>query len=123
MVFYCTNCWKEIDKGARICPYCGSDLSKLDNVSFADKLIHALNHPEPETPIRAANILGQLKVKEAVPFLIKRLENEKDPFIIEAVVHALLNIDLENAKKYLPKILAENVPITVKKELEELEKK
>ena len=90
--------------------------------SFKDKLINALNHPEPSTPIRAANILGKLKSKEAIPFLINRLEKERDPFIIKAFVDALLKIDAANTKKLILKIFAENPPVTVKREIEELGK-
>jgi len=89
--------------------------------NFIDKLIKALNHPEPETPIRAANILSQLNVKEAVPFLIKKLKREKDPFIIKAIVDALVNIDLSGTKSEIIKILSQSTPVTVKNLLKKLE--
>lgn len=122
MVYYCTNCWKEIKKDETICPYCGTDQSILDKAAFKDKLINALNHPEPETPIRAANILAQLKVKEAVPSLIKKLEKEKDPFIIESIVRALIEIDLLGTKPHIMKICAGNPTVTIKHLIHDLEK-
>ena len=122
MIFYCTNCWSEIQKDKFACPNCGANQHTLRKESFTDKLINALNHPEPSTPIRAANILGKLKSKEAIPFLINRLEKERDPFIIKAFVDALLNLDAANTKKLILKILAENPPVTVKREIEELGK-
>jgi HEAT repeat protein len=124
MIFYCTNCWKEIKPDDKICPNCGADQTELENESFVKKLIKALNHPEPETPIRAANILAQLKVKKAVPFLIAKLKNEKDPFIIEAVVKALLEIDEDQTKSAILSRLAglKNPPVTIKKIFEELKK-
>ena len=123
MIFYCTNCWNEIQKDTQICPNCGANQKALGKESFTDKLINALNHPEPSTPIRAANILGNLKSKEAIPFLINRLEKERDPFIIKAFVDALLKIDASNTKKLILKLLAENPPVTVKREIEVLGKK
>ena len=123
MIFYCTNCWNEIQKDTQICPNCGANQKALGKESFTDKLINALNHPEPSTPIRAANILGNLKSKEAIPFLINKLEKEKDPFIIKALVDALLKIDASNTKKLILKLLAENPPVTVKREIEVLGKK
>lgn len=93
MTYYCMNCWSEIEKDTIICPNCGYDQQKLSNESFSNKLLKAINHPEPQTIIRAANILGELKIKEAIPSLLSKLETEKDPFIIKAVVESLLKID------------------------------
>jgi len=107
--------------GIMLCPHCGANQNKLKNEKFIDKLIKALNHPEPETPIRAANILSQLNVKEAVPFLIKKLKREKDPFIIKAIVDALVNIDLSGTKSEIIKILSQSTPVTVKNLLKKLE--
>jgi HEAT repeat protein len=122
MIFYCTNCWKEINKDILTCPYCGADQNELMNATFNDKLIKALNHPEPQTQIRAANILAHLKMKESVPHLLNKLENEKDPYIIKAIVLALIKIDLRRAKSSILKILGVNPPITVKHLIDELEK-
>lgn len=117
MTYYCVNCWHEIKKDVLTCPYCGFDLKQASENSFTDKLIKALNHPEPETPIRAANILGELKVKKALDPLLLRLQHEKDPFIIEAVVNAILKIDPDQLSE-IKKIIGDNLPITVKKILE-----
>jgi hypothetical protein len=50
------------------------------------------------------------------------LENEKDPYIIKAIVLALIKIDLRRAKSSILKILGVNPPITVKHLIDELEK-
>lgn len=120
MVNYCSNCWKEITKEITICPNCGADQNKLEKEIYIDKLIRALDHPEPETPIRAANVLAQLNLKKAVPFLIKKLKREKDPFIIKAIVDALVKIDLSGTKSEIIKILSQNTPVTVKNLLKKL---
>ena len=117
MIYYCTNCWNEIDKGVIICHYCAADQTELEQEKFSEKLIRALNHPEPETPIRAAEIIARLKVKEAIPVLISKLQYEKDPFIIEAVVKALLKLDPTRINE-IKNIIGTNPPVTVKKILE-----
>lgn len=117
MTYYCINCWREIDKDLSTCPHCGYDLKQASENSFTDKLIKAINHPEPETPIRAASILGDLKVKEAVQPLLLKLNSQKDPFIIEAFVTAILKIDPSQVDK-IKSILGKNPPVTVKKILE-----
>lgn len=115
--YFCLNCWNEIDKDVTICPYCGADQKKLDKIEFNEKLIRAIYHPEPETPIRVANILAKLKLKSAIPDLFNRLVNEKDPYIIEAIVEALIEIDIDN-KERIKNILSKQIPVTVKKILE-----
>ncbi len=117
MTYYCVNCWQEIDKDLLTCPHCGYDLKHASEYSFVEKLIKALNHPEPETPVRAATILGDLKTKEAVQPLLSRLKNETDPFIVEAIVNALLKIDFDNLTA-IKSIIGKNPPVTVKKILE-----
>ncbi|MCX8010365.1 MAG: HEAT repeat domain-containing protein, partial [Ignavibacteria bacterium] len=98
MIFYCTNCWNEISETTTICPFCSYDQRQLERETFVNKLIKALNNPEPQTPIRAAKILGELKCQESIPFLFEKLTKESDPFIIESFVKALLQIDKSNTK-------------------------
>ncbi len=113
MTFYCSNCWKEIDEQIIICPNCGADQEKLDKESYVEKLIRSLNHPEPSTPVRVAGILAQLKAKDAVPPMLEKLKTEKDPFIIFAIVDALLKIDM-NLTQEIQKILGSNPPSIIK---------
>lgn len=117
MTYYCINCWHEIKRDTVICPHCGYDQKKATNITFTEKLIKALKHPEPETPIRAATILGKLKVKEAESELLSRLKSEKDPYIIKALVDALLMIN-PGLINLIREIVGDNPPLTVKKILE-----
>jgi len=58
--FYCTNCWAEVPESAATCPRCGDDIAaRQTRADFVDKLIAALRHCEPMTPVRAAWILGE----------------------------------------------------------------
>lgn len=92
MTYFCSNCWHEINKEDSTCPHCGIDQSVLGQEPFVKKLIRALNHPEPSTPIRAAEILGELKANEAVPFLINLIGRQDDPFIIKAALNSIKKI-------------------------------
>jgi HEAT repeat protein len=127
MTYYCTNCWKEIKPDEKICPYCNADQAELEKETFIKKLIKALNHPEPETQIRAANILSELKAEESIPFLLRRLEKEisspqnnlgrPDPFIIESLVRAILKLKPHLIVK-IKKLTGHNPPVTIKDMLE-----
>lgn len=101
MVYYCSNCWNEINKETDVCPYCGMNQSVLEQESFVKKLIRALKHPEPSTPVRAAEILGDLKAKEALPYLIDISKASDDPFIVKAALSSIKKIGDQNyAKNY-----------------------
>jgi quinoprotein glucose dehydrogenase len=74
---------------ATICPVCGADLQDFSSKSYEEKLIIALQHPEPTVPIRAATILGELRSNAAVEPLIDVAISVDDPYIQEAAVVAL----------------------------------
>jgi HEAT repeat protein len=56
---------------------------------YAQKLIAALDHPEPTTPVRVAWILGVRKETRAIPRLARLVRESDDPYIVEAAVEAL----------------------------------
>jgi HEAT repeat protein len=88
--FYCPNCWAEVPESATICPHCHTEISeRLSQADYADKLIAALRHKEPMTPVRAAWILGERREQKAVPALAKIVKKAKDAFLVESAVEAL----------------------------------
>jgi HEAT repeat protein len=114
MTYFCTNCWKEIDKAAAVCPACGSHQEQLGRESFVAKLIRALRHPEPETPIRAAYILGELRASEAVDELAGILYSSPDPYIAAACAEALGKIGGASALRALQAALNASHSVIVK---------
>jgi HEAT repeat protein len=89
MVVYCSECWSENQYGESKCRSCGASLIPVSEENYVTKLIKALRHPEPSTPIRAAWILGNRKEIQAVPQLLILLQSSSDPYILSSVVNAL----------------------------------
>jgi HEAT repeat protein len=90
MTFYCSNCWAEVPVSAAICPRCGDDIpGRRARADYVGKLVAALRHPEPTTPIRAAWILGERREHLAVEALIALVRESGDAYVIEAAVEAL----------------------------------
>lgn len=90
MIFYCPSCWRESTESIGVCPHCKVDVERLtQEQDYVQKLIAALNHPEPETPIRVAWILGTRREARAVPRLARVVQESQDPYIVEAAVEAL----------------------------------
>lgn len=90
MTFYCTNCWAEVAESAVVCPRCGDDLiARQARADYVEKLIAALHHPEPSTPVRAAWILGERRERAAVEPLCRLVRESPDAFQVESAVEAL----------------------------------
>jgi HEAT repeat protein len=102
MRFYCPRCWRDFDRDVPQCPHCGLDIREFwKSKDYVEKLIIALEHPEKETPIRAAWLLGQLKDTRAVLPLIDLVKKTEDVYIARAAVNALGEIDTSEARQFL----------------------
>lgn len=93
MIYYCSNCWHEINLNLEICPFCGYSQSLLKQEPFEKKLIRALNHPEPKTVVRTIKILGELKSENSLPKLFEIIKTQNDPFIVAEAIKSILEID------------------------------
>ena len=105
MVIYCTRCWKENPAGSQVCQRCGAKL-EADTGNYVSKLLLALSHPEPMTVQRAAWILGELRVTEAVEPLIRLLHTSQDMGSLESGVEALGKIGDEQAVDVLSQLIS-----------------
>jgi len=98
--FFCPSCWQTLEEDQDPCPHCGCKVSEyLQAKSYTQRLIEALNHPEPETPVRAAYILGVRRDREAMPFLVAKAENTKDVYLAMTCLDALARIGGQDAVK------------------------
>jgi len=111
MTFFCPQCWREIQQTDERCPFCDADIKALEQRSFVQKLIAALYHPESETPIRAAMILGQLKAKEALPELLRLAKSSADPFIQTSAIKAIGEIGDASMVSELEQLPHSSLPI------------
>ena len=87
--YYCSSCWRELPTEAlgQHCAWCGAPTDAPGD--YVDKLIRALQHPEPSTPVRAATILGRLRDRRAVGPLLAVLRTTHDGFLLAAAARAL----------------------------------
>jgi HEAT repeat protein len=114
ITFFCPSCWSQVDQAVAVCPHCGVDIQNvLDQRDYIAKLIAALTHPEPSTPIRAAWILGRLRASAAVGPLMALLQGNADVYIKMAAVVALGQIGDSNARPLLVE-LAERGPLLLR---------
>lgn len=102
MRYYCPGCWKDFAEDLAQCPECGLDIRRFyDSKDYCEKLILALSHPERQTPLRAAWILGQRRETRAVSALIERIEKTGDIYIATAMIEALGKIGTPEALAFV----------------------
>jgi len=100
--FFCPKCWGEVAEETRCCPHCGADIEEFwQQKDYVEHLILALRHPEPQTPIRAAWILGQVRDERAVAPLARLLQEAPDVYIARAAAEALGGIGTPAAVAFL----------------------
>lgn len=88
--FYCPGCWCTVEETAQLCPHCGADMPRLDESrNYESRLISALAHTEPQTAVRVAHILGDLRSRHAVPDLLAIANGPRDIYLRMAAVEAL----------------------------------
>jgi HEAT repeat protein len=107
MRYFCPNCWSDFAEDLALCPQCGQDIvASWKAKDYGEKLIAALDHPEQETPIRAAWILGKLRDERAVEPLIALVGKTHDVYIASAAVEALGLLGTPRAREFLRGVAA-----------------
>jgi len=112
--YYCPRCWHEVGGEIPVCPHCGAEIAEvLERRDYTAKLIAALSHPEPTTPLRAIWVLGKLRAVKAAEPLMHLLQGKADPYTKAAAVEALGLIGAPGARPILTE-LAENGPVLLR---------
>jgi hypothetical protein len=107
----CSLCGAPVSAGDRVCRRCGHRIDRgCEPAGYLDKLIRALRHPSPTTPIRAAWLLGRIGRSEALPALINVAEHGTDLFVREAAIEALGHLDDLRAAPVLRALRRERKP-------------
>jgi HEAT repeat protein len=110
LVYYCPHCWATTPPEAESCPACGAIIEDAEADIIA-KYIAALNHPQPETRLRVAWLLGRMQADRAVPALLAivrgRGQADRDPYLLSAVVKSLAQIGDQGVAPELAALLAD----------------
>jgi HEAT repeat protein len=110
MRWYCPGCWRDFGEDLARCPHCGLDIRAFwDAKDYVAKLILALSHPEPTTPVRAAGLLGRVRAVQAVEPLMRLVGESADVFVVRAAIRALGAIGTTNAREFLEALRAHAV--------------
>jgi HEAT repeat protein len=98
MIVLCPSCWATVTVEAAHCAQCGEDLQVLDQRQYSEKLRGALDHPDRETVMRVAKVLGDRRERESAGALVTALRSHwQEPYVAAAIVSALGHLDAEQA--------------------------
>lgn len=102
--FYCPVCWNELDQDLARCPYCSTEIRNFwESKSFLEKLMIALDHPDPSTVMRAVWLLGQIGDRRALEPLKRLLDRTQDVYVTRAALKSLDELDgRDDAKPPIP---------------------
>lgn len=106
MISLCPSCWHAVEPSADCCQHCGADLATLDRRSYTQKLIAALQHPDAETVMRVAKVLGDRAdagARDALTSALRRYWHE--PYVAAAIVRALGHIGDVQAREAVKEAL------------------
>ncbi len=105
MHLLCPECWSEVREDTVICPACGESVKEARGRDYAQKLIAALRHPVAEIAEFAAQILGEMDAKEAIPALIATLSQSGEPYLQGAAARSLGSLRAAEAVTALRDVL------------------
>ena len=112
---FCPRCFAMNKEAATNCEQCGEPLDESIGSDYVERLIHALDHPEPNTRATAALILGKIGDQRALDALCSKAETSKDMTLLEAIAEALGHFPSQKAIDALAHLLRTSwLPVRVK---------
>lgn len=91
-MYWCFYCYAVNPAASGPCMRCGQPVEGPANLSFDDRLIWTLGHPDGDRAILAAQTLGRRRVRQALPALRRAVDEHRDPFLARAALRSAIAI-------------------------------
>jgi HEAT repeat protein len=93
ITWFCPECFAEVDETAERCPACGCS-TDMTGWTYEQKVLKALDHRHlPDRRVLAAQILGRLRSRAAVPRLAELAGDPTDLYLAAEAARSLALID------------------------------
>jgi HEAT repeat protein len=91
-VYWCFHCYAVNPRPSGPCVRCGREVKVPEELSWDDRLIWALDHPDSDRAMLAAGTLGRRRTVEALPALRRVVDERSDPFLAVAALRSAIAI-------------------------------
>jgi hypothetical protein len=113
-VYWCFHCYGLNRDPSGPCVRCVQPVESPPGLSYDQKLIWTLGHPDGDRAVTAARILGVRRARDASPVLRQAVTAGLDPFLAVEALRSLITIDgVERWRPWLEQ-LATKAPFMVR---------
>jgi len=95
-MYWCFHCYAPNTRPEGPCERCSAEIKAPASLTYDERLIWALGHPDGDRAMMAASLLGKRGVRQARPALELLVERGGDPFLAAQALRSL--IELEGAE-------------------------
>lgn len=92
-IYYCFHCYGRNEHPSGRCVHCGDEISAPADITYDERLIWSLRHPDPDRAMVAARTLGARGTKGAVPALRQAVLDPPDPYVAAKALQSLVQIE------------------------------
>lgn len=89
---WCYFCYAVNRHSSGPCARCGRPVEGPPGLSFDDRLVWALGHPDGDRAVLAAQTLGTRRIQSALPALRRAVEEDRDPYLAVAALRSAIAI-------------------------------
>lgn len=89
---WCYYCYAPNRHPTGPCVRCGKPVEGPGELTFDERLIWALRHPDGDRAVLAAQTLGMRQVHSALPALRRAVEEDRDPYLAVAALRSAIAI-------------------------------
>jgi hypothetical protein len=91
-MYWCFSCYALNPRAEGQCVRCGRPVEGPPDLSYDDRLVWALGHPDGDRAVLAAQTLGVRGARSALPALRKVVDENRDPFLAVAALRSAIAI-------------------------------
>jgi len=113
-MYWCFRCYAINDGPCGPCVACGQPVQPPPGLTRAGGLAWALGHPDGDRAVLAAQVLGRLGAREAIPALRAAAEGGADIYLRAAALRSLLAIEGTGPQRQWLEELARSGPFNVR---------
>ncbi len=92
-MYWCFHCYAINPRPTGPCERCGRSVQAPEGLSYEDRLVWVLRHPDGDRAINAARILGQRRAGAAAPALRAVVADGRDPYLAAEALRSLIAIE------------------------------